>query len=174
MLHYQGLAHLLLVCWFPWPCGLIFLLFVLFILFFNVIIFILTLQMQLLLCNLNYNAHVPFSLPLGNCPQSRQSCRNHFRRRQKWTSVSQWKTRSCCGSYRTETWAVHARSLPLPPPWLFSPLATQAFSPVPPFPPDNTGHQLPGSSFSNTLPGTEFLSTLKAILAMWVLSPEGH
>lgn len=130
-----------------------------------------------LLCNLNYNIHMTFfPLSIDNCPQSRQSCRNHFRRRQKWTSVSQWKTRSCCGSYTMETWAAHAKSLPPPPLWLCSPLATQAFSPAPPFLPDNTSHQLPRSSFLNTLPGTGLLSTLKAILAGWVhtLSPEGH
>lgn len=120
------------------------------VLFVYIIIFVLTLYLQFLLCNLNYNVHIFFSLPLGNCPRSRQSCRNHFRRRQKWTSDFRWKTRNWCGSYRMETWAVHANSLLLPPPWLCSPLATQAFSPAPPFPPDNTGHQLPGSSLSNT------------------------
>lgn len=171
MLHYQGLAQILLVCGFSvgfhdlvvW----FFYIYIFFfwciwfssILFVHVIMFGLTLYLRYLLCHLNYNVQITFFLSLGNCPQSRQSCRNHFRRKQKWTSVCQWKTRSCCGSYRMETWAVHARSLPLPPPWLCSPLATQAFSPAPLFLPDNISHQLPGSSFSNTLPGTVFVYT---------------
>lgn len=100
----------------------------------------------------------PGVCPAGSCPQSRPCCRSPFRRRPRSTSVCQWRTRSCSGSFITETSAAPTRCphSPPPPPSNSSPLAAPASSPAPPSHPDNSGPWLPGSrailiSFSQTL-----------------------
>lgn len=81
-----------------------------------------------------------------NCPQSRQSCRNPSRRSPKWTNVCLWRMKSCSGSLTMVIWAVRAR-FPLPRPSLFSHHGTLGSSPALPSRPDNSGLQLPGSTF---------------------------
>lgn len=81
-----------------------------------------------------------------NCPQSRQSCRNPSRRSPKWTNVCLWRMKSCSGSLTMVIWAARAR-FPLPRPSLSSHHGTLGSSPALPSRPDNSGLQLPGSTF---------------------------
>lgn len=78
-----------------------------------------------------------------SCPRSRLCCRRPCRRSQRSTSVCPWRTRSCSGSFTTETWVVPAKCRPPPPPpptpSASSHPVAPPWSPTHPSPPDNNG-----------------------------------
>lgn len=86
----------------------------------------------------------------GSCQQSKQRCRNPFRKSPKWTSACQWRMRSFCGSSTTETLVApagcppHHPPLPIPSP--SNHLAAPACSPALLCHPDNDGPLLPVGS----------------------------
>ncbi|XP_066878463.1 microtubule-associated tumor suppressor 1 isoform X7 [Kogia breviceps] len=90
--------------------------------------------------NEELKARMDKHMAISSFPQSRPSCRSHWRRSPKSTSASPWRMRSCCGSCTTGTCAA-PRGPPRHPPSPSSRRGTPAPSPAPASRPDD----LPGS-----------------------------
>lgn len=115
-----------------------------------------------------------------SCQQSKQCCRNPFRRSPKWTSVCRWRMRSFCGSSTMETLVAPARcplhQPPLPTPSPSNHLAAPACSPALLCHPDNDGPLLPVSRPSlMTYPLRIKSQVVSSLLntTVWPLAPLG-